>query len=231
MDVATTRSVTTTGAGGSRSGSSQPTGTSLRASTPACTRKRIKVSRAALTARGSQCWPASSNSAMRPPCASANSPWSRMRTPSAWPASTTTCAAVRKPWANAMLRARVPVTSRGAQGSCMECRSSRCVARSTKGRSWRARSSSALRRGPSRTSAAQTRLKSSSIKREASGCAASKRSKAAMLQKASVTRPRAGCQPAASSSASATAPENSLPCTSAVTRISGPGAAPLRSCT
>src|SRR6218665_1331609 len=57
-----------------------------------------------------------------------------MRTPWGWPASTTMYSGVRRACASCRLRARVPVSSSGAEGSCIEWMSSSQSARATKGR-------------------------------------------------------------------------------------------------
>ena len=157
------RSVTRTGVGGVLSGNSQPSGTSVLAIDPACAKKRINAFLTTPTEEACQCWPASSSKAMRWPSGFENSPWSRMRTPSWWPLSITTWQGDCKACAKSILRCSVPVTHSGVEGSCMECKSSRCVALATNGLSWRARVISLDGALESSRAAFQTRLKSSSI--------------------------------------------------------------------
>ncbi len=108
-------------------------------------------------------------------------------------------------------------------GSSIEWMSSRKSAASTNGRSSRARLNSTLSRGPSSIARVQTRLKSSSTKRDANGLAVSKRWNAATLAKASVSLPRVGRTPSRSSRSTTIAPQISLPWVSACTMTCGPG--------
>ena len=93
---------------------------------------------------------------------------------------------------------------------------------STSGRISRARASSMLSRGPSSTSASQTRLKSSSTKRESNGASASKRWYAATLAKHRVSRPLTGRTPLSNRKHRACAPQTSLPWVSALIATCGP---------
>ena len=145
-----------------------------------------------------------------------------MRTPSLWPASTTMCSGERMARASARLRGWMPVSSSGAEGSCMEWMSSSQSACATHGRSAAARRRSLVSAASMRSSS-HWRLRSSSVKREASWLPGSKRSKASRLQNASVSVPCCGRTPASSRPLSAQAPHSSLPCTRALTITRRPG--------
>ena len=90
-----------------------------------------------------------------------------MRVPFACPVSLTMCSGIPTSKAKRMPLSSGPQIITGGLGSSIEWMSSRKSAASTKGRSWRARRSSALSRVPSSTAGVQTRLKSSSTKRVA----------------------------------------------------------------
>ena len=117
--------------------------------------------------------------------------------------------------ASCRLRGCMPVSRSGAEGSCMEWMSSSQSAWATKGRRAAARRRSMVSPASMRSSS-HWRLRSSSVKREASWLSGSNRSKASMLQNASVSFPRAGRSPASSRPLRAQAPHSSLPCTRAL---------------
>src|SRR5207248_7613632 len=146
-----------------------------------------------------------------------------MRVPFAWPTSLTTCSGMPTSKAKAIPLSSGPQIITGGLGSSIEWMSRRKSAASTKRRSSRARPSSTLWRGPSSTSGVQTRLKSSSTKRDAYGLAGSKRENASMLAKARVKVPRTGRTPRLRSWSTTMAPQISLPCVSALTSTCGPG--------
>src|SRR5580658_8567694 len=151
-----------------------------------------------------------------------------MRLPPTWPRSATTSAGTPISIARRWPFAVSPHSSSGSDGHSIECKSISTSTVSISERISRARSSSTECRGPSSTSTSQTRLMSSSTKREAVGWRGSKRWNASRLTKPKVSRPRVGASPARSRRSSTMAPEISLPCVSASSATCGPGSAATR---
>ena len=99
-----------------------------------------------------------------------------MRSPAAWPVSTSSVSGCPSARASGTLLSVMPqIVSAGAPGSCIECRSSSTSAASTKGASSRARRNSTESRGPRSTASSQTRFMSSSTQRDANGASGLKR--------------------------------------------------------
>ena len=96
-------------------------------------------------------------------------------------------------------------------------------AAATAGRISRARRSSTLSSLPSSQAGDQMRLRLCVIRRLSNGLAGSKVSYAATLAKLSVSVPIFGRTPLSSRWHTATMPQNSLPCVSALTITCGPG--------
>ena len=146
-----------------------------------------------------------------------------IRRPLAWPASATTIAGTPIPSASRHPFSDAPHRISGSDGQSIECRSSSTSTVSIRGRICRARSSSQDRCVLSSMGMSQSRLMSSSTKREMVGCCGSKRSKAAILTKPKVSWPRVGRMAARSSLSTTMAPAISLPCVTASTATCGPG--------
>ena len=113
----------------------------------------------------------------------------------------------------------------GAFLFCIEWMSSSRSTVSSQGRTSRARRNSSVTglSGSPRTAGDHSRLKSSSIQREASGTSGSKASCAATFMKPSDSLPCTGRTSRRISQSSVSAPQGSLPCTMAVIATWGPG--------